>query len=266
VIVKKTILIIGIIGIVLLCAVAGFMITRKNQAVDSYPLGFVRTPENLELFPEEQKKESNIPPVEDSAPVSETLKHDPTPVPAVQGNTVGASKEKKKKPQFSPLPKIVIKERTITPAAPVDEEGAGILKLTVAPDSAVVMVDGNKVLTSEVIQGKRIKPGKHTVVVLLEGYSPFSSVLFVESNATKFASVSLKKLERGVGFVHVHSYPWAEIYIDNVYQGNTPMPKPLSFSEGDHSLVLKREGFKLHSETIHVTEGEVTRIKVQLEK
>jgi hypothetical protein len=114
--------------------------------------------------------------------------------------------------------------------------------------------------------GKHLKPGNYSVVVFSDGYSQYSSTLSIEPNATQFVSISLKQKEKGTGLLHVHSYPWAEIYIDESYQGTAPTPKPLSLPEGDHVLVLKRDGFKPHSETVHVAQGEMTRIKVQLEQ
>ena len=74
------------------------------------------------------------------------------------------------------------------------------------------------------------------------------------------------KKKKGIGFLHIHSYPWAEIYIDDSYQGTSPTPKPLSLPVGEHTVVLKREGFKPHSETVYISRDEEKRIKVQLEQ
>jgi Serine/threonine protein kinase len=72
--------------------------------------------------------------------------------------------------------------------------------------------------------------------------------------------------KKGIGLLHIHSYPWAEIYIDDIFQGTSPTPKPLSLPEGEHTMVLKREGFKPHSETVYIFRDEEKRIKVQLEQ
>ena len=72
--------------------------------------------------------------------------------------------------------------------------------------------------------------------------------------------------KKGIGLLHIHSYPWAEIYIDDIFQGTSPTPKPLSLPEGEHTVVLKREGFKPHSETVYISRDEEKRIKVQLEQ
>jgi len=71
---------------------------------------------------------------------------------------------------------------------------------------------------------------------------------------------------KGIGTIHIYSYPWAEIYIDDAYQGTSPTPKPISLPEGNHTLVLKRDGFKTYSENIHIAKDEEQHVKVQLEQ
>ncbi|HEX7510734.1 MAG TPA: PEGA domain-containing protein, partial [Chitinivibrionales bacterium] len=77
---------------------------------------------------------------------------------------------------------------------------------------------------------------------------------------------SSEDTRKGIGTIHIYSYPWAEIYIDDAYQGTSPTPKPISLSEGNHTLVLKRDGFKTYSESIHIAKNEEQHIKVQLEQ
>ena len=80
------------------------------------------------------------------------------------------------------------------------------------------------------------------------------------------APIPIEEKKKGIGLLHIHSYPWAEIYIDGSYQGTTPTPKPLSLPEGEHTVELKREGFKPYSGPVTIIRDEQTRIKVQLEK
>ena len=80
------------------------------------------------------------------------------------------------------------------------------------------------------------------------------------------APIPIEEKKKGIGLLHIHSYPWAEIYIDGSYQGTTPTPKPLSLPEGEHTVVLKREGFKPYSGPVTIIRDEQTRIKVHLEQ
>jgi len=110
---------------------------------------------------------------------------------------------------------------------------------------------------------RRALPQKRNPAVQAET----AKIGFISPEAeSALATVSFAEKKRGLGMLHVHSYPWAEIYIDDIYQGTSPTPKPISLSEGEHRVVLKREGFKTYSETVTVIKDEEKRIKVQLEQ
>ena len=145
-----------------------------------------------------------------------------------------------------------------------NEARYGTLRVTLAPSQAHVFLDGASVGTGELLAGKRLKAGVHIIAATAEGYKSFSSTVTLETNAIVDVPVYLKPMEKGAGFLHVYSYPWADIFIDGNFEGTTPTPKPLALADGDHQVILKREGFKDFSQTIHVAGGEVTRIKVQL--
>jgi serine/threonine protein kinase len=264
---KRAISAIGVVSVISLCAASIFMIVRKSQPVESGAPGFFKTAEEQHALPAQNRagKGSDVADTgEEVMPGYAALKDELTPITGHpdtndRGNTGRPEKKKSRSPQ-------VANTHDHKVVSLPGEAKTGVLKLTLEPVGATVMIDGKKVSPSEASEGKRLKTGNHAVVVYSDGYSSFSSILSVEPNATQFASISLKQKDKGTGLLHIHSYPWAEIYIDDAYQGTAPTPKPLSLAEGDHKLVLKRDGFKEYSETVHVSQGEVTRIKVQLEQ
>jgi serine/threonine protein kinase len=264
--VKKAVSIIGIISIVSLGSASMFMIVRKDQTTDSKGAGFFQTAAERDSLSGQNYAGmgSSIAAdtVEELIPSYTALKHELTSVNGNAKNPGGTGRPEKKKSQTHQI----VAPYNRKPVSLTDNGSTGVLKLMVEPSSAAILIDGNRILSSVATEGKRLTTGNHAIVVYLHGYSSFSSILSIEPNATQFASISLKQKEAGTGLLHIHSYPWAEIYIDDAYQGTAPTPKPLSLSEGDHTLVLKREGFKPHSETIHIAEREVTRIKVQLDQ
>jgi serine/threonine-protein kinase len=142
----------------------------------------------------------------------------------------------------------------------------GVLKLQVEPPHASVFLDGKRAQLAELTQGKSLAAGPHAIYAIADGYTAYSSSIVIPAYASEILSIALKQLDKGVGSLHVHSYPWADIYVDDAFLGTAPTPKPITLAEGDHVLVLKREGFKDHTETVHVARGEVTRVKVQLEQ
>ena len=68
----------------------------------------------------------------------------------------------------------------------------------------------------------------------------------------------------GIGLLHVYTYPWAEMYVDNAYKGTTPTPNPILLTTGQHTLMLKHEGYTTYSETVYIDKGETTRIIIQM--
>jgi serine/threonine protein kinase len=146
------------------------------------------------------------------------------------------------------------------------ESQPGILKLTVDPPRALVNLDGENLSDKDLASGKRVKPGKHTIAAAATGYKSYSAIIAIEAKTVQNVAISLKQLEEGAGFLHVHSYPWADVYVDGADEGTAPMANPLMLPEGDHTVVLKREGYKPFSSTVHVVEGEVVRLKVQLDQ
>jgi tRNA A-37 threonylcarbamoyl transferase component Bud32 len=261
---KRAVPVIGIISIIVLGALSVFMIVRKNQNSDprfiaySKPTAAPDDPSGQNHV--QQKAPSAADTGNELLPGYAALKHELTSVDEIPKKSAGFSRPDKKKSGPSQAMNIRVRKPVFVP----DKPSTGILKLTVEPADANILIDGKKTSAAELIEGKLVNTGNHAVVAYSNGYSSFSSILTIEPNATQFVSISLKQKEKGTGLLHVHSYPWAEIYIDGSLQGTAPTPKPLSLIEGDHTLVLKREGFKPYSETVHVVQGELTRIKVQL--
>lgn len=142
----------------------------------------------------------------------------------------------------------------------------GVVKLQVEPPTAIVFLDGKKADPGELEKGKKVIAGSHAVYAVAEGYAAYNNFISVGQNSAEAIVISLRQLERGTGKLHVYSYPWADLYIDGAFIGATPTPKPIALAEGDHTLVLKRDGFKDYSETVHVVTGDTAHVKVQLER
>jgi serine/threonine protein kinase len=142
----------------------------------------------------------------------------------------------------------------------------GTLVLIVDPPQAHVMIDGIKITNLALSEGARLTVGSHSLAVVYDGYITYNSTVRIERSETQTLTVSLKALEKGTGLLHVHSYPWAEVYVDDVDKGPCPTQQPLALSEGDHVVLIKRDGFKPYTETVHIAKGEEARLKVELLK
>jgi hypothetical protein len=256
---------VAILCIILIGAASAFIFAKRGNNLDvkfAPQTGNIRADSNKDL-PKLAPQASVVASAEkEMAPEYAALKQELT--------SMDRYKEVPEKPSSLKEAKTEISARTVSERPTTAKQAAGpkygFLKLSVEPANAIVFMDGERTSASQFANGKRLKAGHHMIAVAAAGFSSFSTALNIDVNATQVLPVSLKQLQKGTGFLHVHSYPWADIYVDNVFQGTTPTPNPLSLSEGEHSLVLKRDGYQQYASTVHVDNGEVTRIKIQLEK
>ncbi len=138
------------------------------------------------------------------------------------------------------------------------------LDVRVDPPDAEVTVDGTRM---EIRQGSgdlRLEPGSHTIEVTAEGYETYVRNLRIQRGADQALDVALKEAGPEVGQLHIHSYPWARVFVDGKYVGNSPTPLPLELSPGRHMLVLKRDGFESHEARINITADSLHRRQVRL--
>jgi serine/threonine protein kinase len=157
-------------------------------------------------------------------------------------------------------------QHSAIPLNNVTEHNTGILKANVDPSDADFSIDGERVSSQEIADGKPLPTGAHTIVASKTGYTPVQQSIQIEENATSNMSIALNKKEPGNGFLHVYSFPWSNIFLDGTMIGTTPTPSPVSLSEGDHVLRLERDGFLPHTETVTIKNGEVARVQIDLIK
>jgi serine/threonine protein kinase len=169
-----------------------------------------------------------------------------------------------------PSPERTAARQTTAAAAEPEPERSGaqtgVLKVSVTPAGTEVTLDGVKLSPQEMGAGRKVPAGVHQLAAATPGYEAYSKSVTVEKGAVQIVSVDLVRQEQGMSTLHVHSYPWAEIYIDGVFKGNSPTAKPLTLPEGPHTVTLKREGYKTYTETVTIGRGELRRVKVQMVK
>jgi hypothetical protein len=137
----------------------------------------------------------------------------------------------------------------------VPVEGSAELFVTSDPSGAKLFIDGiEKGVTGDVI---KLQPGFHTIEVRLEGYKPEQRTIeLIEGSAMEMIGIDLE-LAAG-GSLKIQSTPSAEIFVDNISQGFTPIT--VSVLPGTHLVRLQRPGFiPLENEHL-VKDNRVTRV------
>jgi serine/threonine protein kinase len=261
---KTAAIVVGILCLASLGAAPAIMFSQKSRAMESK--GLLEQSEKESIARASLHTHPAVPPAaldteKELLPEYASLKHELTPI-------APDDQRPEQAPPRTSGPTVLTKETSVEHRSGASRKDSpyGVLVMAVEPAQASVFLDAKKAIPKELTHGKRLAAGPHAVYAIAEGYAAYSASITIRADASQIVTISLKQLEKGVGLLHVHSYPWADIYVDDSFQGTTPLPKPLSLSEGDHQLTLKREGFKPYSETVHVARGEVTRVKIQLEQ
>jgi hypothetical protein len=61
--------------------------------------------------------------------------------------------------------------------------------------------------------------------------------------------------KEGVGFVRIHAYPWARVWIDGKQYGSTPFADPIELDEGRHTIKLVHDWYAPKELPIEVVGG-----------
>jgi phage replication-related protein YjqB (UPF0714/DUF867 family) len=111
-----------------------------------------------------------------------------------------------------------------------------------------------------------LQPGEHAVTLSLSGYYDYVTTVTVNAGRTTNLAATLKDLPSSNphGQVAVVSSPsGASVFIDNVYQGITPMTV-LSVKTGAHTVLVRQSGYQDWTTSIQVAEGETAQVSATL--
>ena len=140
-------------------------------------------------------------------------------------------------------------ERTIALKAPTPIYAS--LELTSTPSNATVALDGKYVGETPLILNN-ILVGDHTVTVTKQGFSKVEKTIELKEEIENVISVVLPNTKE----VSITSYPTiADVYIDGVYKGVTPLKTVLSY--GEHMIRFIKDGYYKVEKTIKVNDDAV---------
>jgi serine/threonine protein kinase len=142
----------------------------------------------------------------------------------------------------------------------------GRVIVTVAPHDAEVFVDNHKMTPNEMLSGKKLETGQHSIRARAAGYKGYHTYIMIEKDTRRNLSIAMKPAGKETGSLHIYAEPWAEVYVDGERMGIAPTPKPLVLSQGKHVLILKRQGLKNHEQIITINKDQKTRVRVEMKK
>jgi serine/threonine protein kinase len=125
-----------------------------------------------------------------------------------------------------------------------------------------------------VVQSEHSKPTSDTITSPLNESNALSSVVApaihnkIDSSA-KQPTIQIhvdSTTEAPEGFLKVLTNPpWVTIYIDGIERGKTPKLNTIILTKGIHSMVLSKEGYQTHIDTITVVPSDTQTFRIRLQ-
>jgi hypothetical protein len=144
--------------------------------------------------------------------------------------------------------------------AAIDELEAliGTLKLSVAPETANVSVNGREIGVEERQRGIKLNVGEHVIIAEAPGYARYSRIVRIAGQQAVRAEVSLQATS---GFLQVTTRdPQAAIAVDGEPRGYQSWFGPVS-PDTEHLVQVYRNGFEPFERSIRVTAGQTVRVE-----
>lgn len=129
------------------------------------------------------------------------------------------------------------------------------------PPGATIRVDGRAV--GKTPTSARLLEGGHAYELVLSGFKPYRGRIVVEANkGQKIGPITLDETDGMLSLTSVP--PEANVTVDGVYQGQTPLDLELE-PEKPHELLIAHPGFETATRRIELASGETERMAVDLQ-
>jgi len=140
------------------------------------------------------------------------------------------------------------------------DKKTGAIYVSSSPSEAYISLDGiNKGRTPMTIHN--VKEGSHTIKITASGYEDYNRRVTVTAGDTEDVIANLVKQ---TGAIYVSSTPTgANIYLDKVYQGRTPL-RIDNVGLGSHTIKINKTFYSASYTRVTVTAGDTVDVSVTL--
>lgn len=144
----------------------------------------------------------------------------------------------------------------------LSDQGYGLLKVSIRPAHAVVVVDGRELFPIGPNHAIWLKEGSYTIDAVAPDHLPVSQVVSTARGERRSVDLQLKITRAPV--LHLLVKPEAEVRIDGAYVGLSGKEK-FVVAIGSHLLELREKGYKnwLHEITLAAGEDKVLQITME---
>jgi eukaryotic-like serine/threonine-protein kinase len=128
---------------------------------------------------------------------------------------------------------------------------------------AKIYIDGEYQEMTPLKKPLQLKAGMYALRLENPNYKPVEQRITIKPATIDSANFNLQPL---FGFLELQVIPWAEVYINDIYQETTPLAKPLSLPAGKHQLKLINPNFRVWTDSIEIKAGQTYAAQVSLLK
>jgi predicted Ser/Thr protein kinase len=138
-------------------------------------------------------------------------------------------------------------------------EKTGWLSVTTEP-AADVYVDGRFIGDTPRYRVELLS-GSHTLECLSPNHEPYIEELNIATGELSSRNIVMAKL---VGEISLSTIEGAEVYLDEVFVGSTPLREPIEVEAGRHQLTVKKAGYHVWNNSVAVDSRQTLTLKITL--
>jgi len=126
---------------------------------------------------------------------------------------------------------------------------------------ANVYIDSLFVDTTPIKDPQKMPVGDHIIQFVHPEYPQHIQTISIAENDTLKININL---EDYAGFFICNVSPWGDIYINDIFKGQTPLNRPIILNPGSHILEIKNPAYETEKSEIFIQKSDTLRMTVQL--
>jgi hypothetical protein len=120
-----------------------------------------------------------------------------------------------------------------------------------------IYINNKKFETTPIKKSIKLLEGKYELRLVHPDYPVF--IDSIKILPTELLNISVK-LDTLFGFLDCKVFPWGEVYIDDVYKGETPFVKPIILKPKQYLVEIKNPKYFSMKKTIIITKGDTLKL------
>jgi serine/threonine protein kinase len=128
---------------------------------------------------------------------------------------------------------------------------------------AKIYIDGEYQETTPLKKPLKLDAGAYALRLENPNYKTIEQKITIQPGSIDSANFNLQPL---FGFLELQVIPWAEVYVNDIYQETTRLGKPLSLPAGKHQLKLINPNFSVWTDSIEIKAGQTYTTQISLLK